>query len=206
MKKTITFYSGFMGTKEDFYPLISHLKGDFNYLFDPEISPENSIVVGYSMGGRKALKTATPGSIVFVLAGHLGLKENFNERRSFEDEWIKELERLPFKSFLEKWYSQDLFQNLLAHPIFPEVFKRRLLFNKEKALRQLMENRLSEQLFSTGNENCFFLYGEKDEKYKILYKTHIPKERYFEIPQAGHALHLENPLETAKIINKILLN
>jgi 2-succinyl-6-hydroxy-2,4-cyclohexadiene-1-carboxylate synthase len=184
----LCFLHGFLGCPEDWEEVVSELGYGLPLSYPFEV-PQDAILVGYSMGGRIALKYPNPKVII---SAHLGLDQGHEERKAEEEKWILLLKTLPFPGFLEIWYEQPLFDSLRAHPNFSQILARRLKQDPSQALHQLCHHRLSEQPKFSPSPNDLFLYGETDFKYKKPYS--IPIER------SGHACHLENPQACAHII------
>jgi len=204
------FLPGFLGAKEDWDEVRAHLNSPsraFN-LGEPFPSPSKELIlVGYSMGGRIALQMhPSKWKAVIVLGAHPGIAEENErkERRKIDEIWANRLENLPFAECLDLWYAQPLFATLKEHPCYPSILKRRAQEDPQRWAHIL-------RLYSAGvlpplsqlPSNLFFLYGAYDEKYKRLYqKLGLPA---VEIPQSGHAAHLENPLGTAQAIEMCTL-
>jgi 2-succinyl-6-hydroxy-2,4-cyclohexadiene-1-carboxylate synthase len=153
------------------------------------------------MGGRIALRSPNPK---ILLSTHPGLQtpEKKAQRLKHDGKWIRLLEQGSLEDFLKTWYAQPLFDSLRNHPVFPEVFSRRLQQDPEVLAQMLSQESLVHQEFSY--PEGIFLHGQLDKKFAQLYRDlKIPS---FEIPHAGHAAHLENPKECAKMIRQVLLD
>lgn len=150
------------------------------------------------MGGRIALNSPLPK---IVISAHPGLQtpEEKAARSAREEYWIHKLKTQPLSQFFKEWYAQPLFTSLKAHPNFPQILERRLKQDPQMLIDQLENHRLTD----TPIKNAIFIYGQLDSAYADFYrKLNIPAH---EIPRAGHACHLENPIDTAKQI-KILID
>lgn len=143
---TCIFLHGFLGTKEDWYPMWELLSKDHfciaydlpghghspnissNYLqiLEDEIRQDSfgkkPVLIGYSLGGRIALQLADKNpslySHVIALSAHAGIIEE-KERASRLDtdlEWIDKLHRCSMRSFVTEWYQQPLFHSLCKKP------------------------------------------------------------------------------------------
>jgi pimeloyl-ACP methyl ester carboxylesterase len=101
---------------------------------------------------------------------------------------------VPLKAFLEEWYSQPLFEGL-------EVpWTRRLCHDPEKLALFLERFSVAVVPAPILHQGTLFVYGERDLKYKTLYRT-LPSHASVEaLPSAGHAVHLENPRRCAQLI------
>jgi 2-succinyl-6-hydroxy-2,4-cyclohexadiene-1-carboxylate synthase len=198
MFKPLVFLHGFLGSPQDWEGVIKHLPeyscGALSYPFQ---IPPDSILIGYSMGGRIALRSSQPK---ILLSTHPGLKtsEEKAERLRQDQLWIKKLQQEPLDSFLKAWYAQPLFDSLRTHPAFPEVLSRRLKQDPEVLARMLSQESLARQEFIL--PKAVFLHGQFDQKYAQLYKNLNISS--LEISNAGHAAHLENPHECARAIRE----
>ncbi len=218
-KRTLYFLHGFSGDPEDWNEVISYLPGEKCFaLRYPFQIPSDGILIGYSMGGRIALGSSLPKVILSAHPGFLPVFQKSALERSPEaseekaaralrqQQWIQKLKTVSLSQFFEEWYAQPLFISLRAHPNFPSILKRRLQQDRQTLIHQLEKHPLgngSLDLFSSSCFIPFFIHGALDETYSNLYqRSHISS---YEIPRAGHACHLENPLDTALQI-KALIN
>ena len=120
------FLHGFLGQKEDWDPLFSHLKHLDCHAIDlpghgtspmtedialtiKQAFSEAKTLIGYSAGGRIALelKERFPNDYgqVIVLSSHPGLtsEEERKERLAWDQKWIDLLKTEPIENFLDKW-------------------------------------------------------------------------------------------------------
>lgn len=201
MKRQLYFLHGFAGDVQDWNDVISFLPSfeciPLTYPFE---LPAKGILIGYSMGGRIALRSPLPK---IIISGHPGLKTEEEKRVRAEKEqfWIQKLKDISINQFFEAWYEQPIFESLRNHPRFPSILERRLKKSPELLIEQIREHSLTKQ--PTLHRNTIFIHGEFDTSYKELYQK--AKIASFEIPQAGHACHVENPEGTARQI-KILID
>lgn len=152
------------------------------------------------MGARLALEALDQGAPFLSLTClSTTLEVPDREKRILqEQEWIASLQNGSLKSFIDKWYQSPLFDSFTPP-------QRRYEQNKEDLI-QVLQN------YSILTSPCFkkiicqqklplsFLYREKDKKAAPL-KGY--KNLYF-VPAKSHAIHLENPHKTTKIIKNIL--
>ena len=219
----LLFLHGFLGQKEDWDPLFSHLSKDLqpcaidlpghgNTPIAEDIARavkqqihSASIIVGYSAGGRLALqlKSRFPEAFgkVIALSTHPGfLTEKEKKARK---NWAQMLRQIPLGEFLEKWYDQELFRSLKKHPIFPSMYERRKKQDPHALAFFLERLNISKKEAPKIFPNTHFIYGEEDLKYAALYRKLFSIEQ-IKIENAGHALHLENPRAAAKVIERLI--
>lgn len=200
----LVFLHGFLGTSADWESVCSHLpechcigfdlpghgKSPFMENFDIPLSQFH--LIGYSMGGRLALRIPKEKvASLTLLSTHPGLKteEEKQERLKRDTEWAKLLFELSIEEFLKRWYNQPLFK-----PFVPELSMRKQQ-NIPALAASLMHYSLAKQ---PRYEIDHVLVGERDEKFRSLFQNPIV------IPHAGHAIHLETPKAVAEIIQRRL--
>lgn len=215
MKTRLTFLHGFLGDKQDWHPLISALGNAYEcQTIDPfqEIDKINSrILVGYSMGGRIALqlKQRFPKRFdqLILLSSHPGiLSEEEKQARWKEDlQWIHLLETETIQAFLEKWYSQKIFESLKKQSdLFQETIKRRQKQDAQYLAKILRNYSLSKLPQPKIFPETIFFYGEHDLKYARIYHKLPSFIKVVKIRDSGHAIHLENPSGCARKIKGVL--
>lgn len=196
----IYFLHGFLGSKEDWNEVISHLPSHYKCAsldlthHIPQSFDKSAVVVGYSMGGRIALTRDHKGGLV-LLGAHFGLS-TCEERKARAKEENKILEELKGDkdALLQKWYAQPLFSTLSLQG---DLLQRRKSIDFDKHAKLFEEFALSKQPLFTPPTHALLLYGEKDEKYAKIYRMYMNAKA---IPDAGHAAHLENPKAVASSI------
>ncbi|MCI0382063.1 MAG: alpha/beta fold hydrolase [Chlamydiae bacterium] len=227
----LLFLHGFMGCKEDWLPLISHLKRDFfclaidlpghgnlpfdgNLLLETEkifqkIDPKPEFLIGYSMGGRVAfqLNRKYPFKRVIIFSSHPGLSsEEERQKRWLSDrKWIDMLKTAPFSEFITAWYNQPTFSTLIKKKkIFEKILAHRKLQNPDALSAVLQNFSLAVQKKYPIAPNTQFFFGEKDLKYADLYRTLSSFIQVTCISKAGHAIHLEKPKICAEEIRRAI--
>lgn len=208
----LIFLHGFLGSNEDWFPMIDRLKGTF-YCIAIDWTESEEVIrtvqeeishlsidiqayIGYSMGGRIALQLP-PIHPSIILSAHTGLDtEQEQSLRWHEDaKWIEMLETQPIDPFIDKWYAQPLFASLQSKPdLFRSIKERRSQQDPVKLASLLRQMSLGKQKkITTLHPETLFLFGKQDLKYEQLYAK-LPKRILRQsIPNAGHAIHLENP-------------
>jgi 2-succinyl-6-hydroxy-2,4-cyclohexadiene-1-carboxylate synthase len=212
----LIFLHGFLGVKEDWKEVISHLKDHFCcYALDlpghgaspyeehflesifmtiQSLKLPPAPIVGYSMGGRLALFLKEYFTKQFkeliLLGAHPGLSNEEEKRLRWRRDlnWSVILETQPFDTFLSDWYSQPL-------------FKSRSLQNPHNMASILRNFSLSLQPPLTKfHPKTLFLYGDEDVTFSNLYQNHLPKNVSVKKITGGHILLLENPEAVAQTI------
>lgn len=208
----LVFLHGFLGTSEDWRPVVSHLpactcvgidlpghgKSSFTPEFSFSMENEPFHLIGYSLGGRLAMHYAKkhPEKIasLTLLSAHPGLKTEEEKKKRFEKDlyWASLLQTRPIDDFLQHWYAQPLFRTF-----HPNLAQRRNQ-NIEALTQTLLHYSLGKQIdflpFLPSSTQV--LIGQWDLNYHSLYP------RYHLIEKAGHAVHLENPKSVAEEIYK----
>ncbi len=209
MSHTLIFLHGWLGSPSDWQPVIEALNYPGKTLSIAlqdidKIEYEKTILIGYSMGGRAALqqKNRERYELALILGGHLGLKEEEIPAQIAREKQITEmLQTLCYENYIREWYNQALFETL---QITDSFIKTRTSGYAKESLLLFNRYLLSKQPLITPNQRTFFLVGARDIKYKKLYAASIKQEMVREIPNAGHAAHIENPSATAETIKKVL--
>jgi 2-succinyl-6-hydroxy-2,4-cyclohexadiene-1-carboxylate synthase len=222
----LLFLHGFLGQKEDWDPLISHLDlpvkaldlpGHGKAPFTPDIAlavkqqvPSARCLVGYSAGGRVALELfhRFPGNYerLVLISAHPGLKEEERPaRREIDAAWLECLQNEPYHTFLEKWYDQPLFTSLKSCLAFSSTLERRQTQNPHMLAQFFQHYSVANREALEVPTGALLLCGEQDLKYEKLYRTLGP-ENNRTVPNAGHAAHIENPAFCAKVIYEYYRN
>lgn len=167
---------GLFGSPSDF----SFLKNDnvvLHDLYDQQLSIKLSpddILIGYSMGGRKALELAKNVNFrlkkLVLLSSHPGIQneDEILKRKIWEDEILSKMNQMSAPDFFNFWNNLPIFNSDL--PISPIEEKRylasKILFH---------DNRLSNQ------EN--YLPHIKEHANKILWVIGLKDEKYMQIAE-----------------------
>jgi 2-succinyl-6-hydroxy-2,4-cyclohexadiene-1-carboxylate synthase len=202
----VYFLHGFLGAPGDWNEVVSYLP--YRWKCEavdlarqvPSSFPEDATVVGYSLGGRIAMRANHAGGLC-LLGAHLGLASEEEKKKRAEEEAgiLRDMQGSP-DAFLKKWYSQPLFKTLCLKE---DLFKRRRSIDFAKHAELFERFSLSRQPLFEPPAHALLLYGENDEKYAKLY-CHFPNAKA--VPQAGHAMHIENPKAVASLIQQYVEN
>ncbi|MEB3292830.1 MAG: 2-succinyl-6-hydroxy-2,4-cyclohexadiene-1-carboxylate synthase [Synechococcales bacterium] len=234
-RPAIVFLHGFLGSGADwrdlvvglgdrFYCICIDLPGHGRSLSLPEtaysmsgaaalvlqvlhsLSCNESVLYGYSMGGRLALYLAlqfpTYWRSLYLESASPGLQQEAERWvRQQRDALLAEALEEDFLTFLTAWYEQPLFASLRSHPAFPAILKRRALNHPSELAKSL-------RAMGTGKQPslwaelpdleipCHLVVGEWDAKFMAINQMMASlsnKILLFSMSQAGHNVHLENP-------------
>ncbi len=174
--------------------------------------------LGYSMGGRTllTLTAAFPGMVsrLATVGASAGLptEEERAARRASDEELCQRIGRDGVESFIDYWESIPLFASQRTLPADrQEAIRSGRLKNSAAGLSGSLRG------MGTGSQAfvdvtqiacpALLLAGELDTKYVSIGRdlaAAMPDARFYAIPGAGHAAHLERPEECAAHINAFL--
>jgi 2-succinyl-6-hydroxy-2,4-cyclohexadiene-1-carboxylate synthase len=230
-KPVIFFHHGFMGEISDFNYFYEQLKNDFylvglsyptyeiafnDYLVQLKIFIEKiqapRYFVGYSMGGRIGLGLSFRYPELFksqvIISAHPGLKtlEEKTARALSDKNLLNNInDEHSWKSFLTKWYQQEIFADLKSHKYYNELLKKDFkAFNKYKL--QITNFGLSKQdNFWLQRTPTHYITGELDTKYCEIAKNFMSETTLHKlslVPNTGHKCYFESPEFSLQLIKK----
>lgn len=195
-----------------------------------DITPLKVVLVGYSMGARIALYMALrcnkkiSGAI--IISGSPGLKDEAAKRtrKAQDDARAHYLVKHGLHCFMDMWYEGELWNSLRRHPHFKQIVGSREQHDDIDALaKSLSQLSLGRQPslwkdLRICNKPLLFIVGENDQKFKDIawgmcseIDTGLEAEgnrskmhEVLEVPECGHAVHLENPLPLINAVRKFL--
>ncbi|XP_015952579.1 protein PHYLLO, chloroplastic isoform X1 [Arachis duranensis] len=196
------------------------------------ITPGKVTLVGYSMGARIALYLALRFSSkikgAVLISGSPGLKDKLSQkiRAAKDDSRASSIISHGLESFLNSWYAADLWKSLRSHPYFTRITANRLQHEDLQSLAKMLSGLSIGRQPSLWKDlpNCrtplLIIHGEKDAKFKKIAqeimntvcsgvgsnqeKVNIDIHEVVEIPNCGHAVHLENPLPVVSALRRFL--
>ena len=163
------------------------------------------ILVGYSLGGRVALRTALDhprevGALVLIGAtAGIDDPEERRARRAADDALAQRLEHDGVDAFLDAWLAQPLFAGLQPSPEDLAARRANTVEGLSASLRLAGTGTMDPPWWSelgTLQIPTLVLWGEHDAKFAALGRRlveAIPDARGAEIEGAGHAAHLQRP-------------
>lgn len=213
---------GFLGSGEDFEALHANLPlallapdlhgsdaASIGELADLVAGPR--VALGYSMGARIALELALrhPLDALVLVGATAGIADPVERavRRDADESWARLLESESYEAFLARWEAQPV---LAGHRAIPEPWRGRMLARRRQhdpiGLARAMRG------WGTGSMTplwdrlpalqvpVLLVTGARDRKFtdlaRVLEAT-LPDAVHVEIPDSGHAVHLERPREVA---------
>ncbi|MED6110114.1 hypothetical protein PIB30_040017 [Stylosanthes scabra] len=197
-----------------------------------QITPAKVTLVGYSMGARIALYLALRFSSkikgAVLISGSPGLKDKLSRkiRAAKDDSRASSIISHGLESFLNSWYEGDLWKSLRSHPNFTRITANRSQHEDLQSLSKMLSGLSIGRQPSLWEDlpNCktplLIMHGEKDAKFKKIAqeimntvrsgvgsnqeKVNIDIHEVVEIPNCGHAAHLENPLPVVSAFRRFL--
>jgi 2-succinyl-6-hydroxy-2,4-cyclohexadiene-1-carboxylate synthase len=166
-----------------------------------------AILLGYSMGGRIALYCTFSGYfralILESASPGLATPAERQQRRASDEALAARIERAGLEAFVAYWEKIPLFasQQRLSAEQREELHAQRLnnrvlgLANSLRGVGTGAQPELYTRL-STLNLPVLLLAGELDSKFYTIARqmeSQLPQARLQIIPEAGHAIHLEQP-------------
>ncbi|EUJ33579.1 alpha/beta fold family hydrolase [Listeria floridensis FSL S10-1187] len=183
-----------------------------------ETAGEKPLLIGYSMGGRIALRMvidhpdAFSGLVLISSSPGLETEREREARREKDAAWVQMLREQGISFFTEKWAALSLFESQRKLPLLKQtaVETERLSQNPEGLALSLLgvgTGELPSGWADLTKVKCpvLLLTGEQDLKFKRLaarMKERLPLAEHVEIQGAGHAIQLEKPEELAKAIRR----
>ncbi|TKY49620.1 PHYLLO protein [Spatholobus suberectus] len=185
------------------------------------IAPAEVTLVGYSMGARialyMALKFGTKIKGAVLISGSPGLKDKLSRkiRAAKDDSRALAVIAHGLQFFLSSWYAGELWKSLRSHPHFNRIIASRLQHDDMQSLAQMLSGLSIGRQPSLWEDlpNCrvplLIMHGEKDAKFRKIAQAMLNAlcsglgskhekgndiHEVVEVPNCGHAAHLENPL------------
>lgn len=208
-KEDIVFIHGFLGCHRDWNSYFPHFEKDYNVIavnlpghgkmsFYPienlcQSLRKKSHLVGYSLGGRIALKMITENPDFFssavIISAHPGLiSEKERENKKIEEKkWIDLLKANDIDTFLKEWYSQPMFKGAYI----PSYRKEQNCKNLLLAMKEFSPSIFPSYWDDLNHISIpiTYVYGELDVRYQAVYNK-IEKTKIL-VKNAHHAIPLE---------------
>lgn len=185
-----------------------------------QLNLKSFTLLGYSMGGRVALSYAAkyPENIKHLIleSASPGLKqeEERTSRKQADDHLAEKILQNGMEVFVNHWENIALFasQKKLSKAMQQDIREERLnqceigLANSLRGMGTGVMPSLWEHL-ATLSMNVTLLTGALDEKFVLLnqkMENLFMHAQHLTIPSVGHAIHVENPLKFATIVEEMI--
>ena len=173
--------SGFLGTA-----------ADWDFLPWQHSASEGDVLLGYSMGGRLALRLLEDRTFRCAVIVSAGLNAPDDERRRRDGEWAERFERDEWSSLMRDWNAQAVFG---GHALE----RREADYDRAELARQLREWSpavLPPPRLETITTPILWIVGERDAKYVEIGRAavaRLPNAELWICPGAGHRVPWEQP-------------
>ena len=180
------------------------------------VGPEPATWIGYSLGGRLALRVALDRPELVDSLALLGATAGIEEaparaaRVEIDERLAAGLERKGVDAFIDGWLAQALFSSLSRSNAGIEERRMGTVDGLASALR-LLGTGVQEPVWNRLGElkvPVLLMAGEHDTKFSALafrMAAAIGDNAGISfVPSAGHAAHLERPQSVATILNRFL--
>jgi 2-succinyl-6-hydroxy-2,4-cyclohexadiene-1-carboxylate synthase len=201
------------------YPsrLLDHAEHSFEGRMREILSSSASVLVGYSLGGRLALRAAlrSPSSFtaVVLVGATAGIEEGpMRVQRAEADEKLASwIEAMPIEDIVALWERQPLFAD--QSETLVEEQRPGRLSHDPRSLALLLRTAGQGTLEPVWHElrtldmPLLAIAGARDDGYSAAAKriaSVAPNARAAIVEEAGHAAHLQQPAEVASLIAAFL--
>jgi 2-succinyl-6-hydroxy-2,4-cyclohexadiene-1-carboxylate synthase len=168
------------------------LPSDWDFLPWPHSATEGDVLLGYSMGGRLALRLLEERSFRCAIIVSAGLNAPDDERRRRDEEWARRFESDEWSSLMRDWNAQAVFNgHVLARR--EEDYDRREL---ARQLREWSPAVLPPPRLESIDTPILWIAGERDAKYAAVARqaaARLPNAELWICPDAGHRVPWEQP-------------
>jgi len=181
--------SGFLGLESDWDFL---RRAGFQPAWRAGRPPSSDILLGYSMGGRLALRMLEEQSMQKAIIVSAGLNAPDEERRKRDEEWARRFESEEWSSLMRAWNAQPVFGSHVLE-------RREEDYDRAELARQLREYSpavLPPPELERIDTPVLWIAGERDAKYVEVAKravARLPHAEMWICPDAGHRVPWEQP-------------
>jgi 2-succinyl-6-hydroxy-2,4-cyclohexadiene-1-carboxylate synthase len=173
--------SGFLG-----------LPSDWDFLPWPHSPDEGEILLGYSMGGRRALQLLERERFAKAVIISAGLNAPDEERRARDEQWARRFESEDWTSLMRAWSAQPVFG---GH----ELGRNERDYDRVELARHLREWSpavLPPPRLESIETPVLWIAGERDAKYVDIAQRAVARLPHAELwicPNTGHRVPWEQP-------------
>jgi len=171
--------SGFLG-----------LASDWDFLPWPHSANGGDILLGYSMGGRLALRMLELQPMQKAIIVSAGLNAPDEERRKRDEEWARRFESEEWSSLMRAWNAQPVFGGHVLE-------RREEDYDRAELARQLREYSpavLPPPRLERIETPILWIAGARDAKYAEVAQravARLPRAELWLCPEAGHRVPWE---------------
>jgi 2-succinyl-6-hydroxy-2,4-cyclohexadiene-1-carboxylate synthase len=150
----------------------------------------DDVIIGYSMGGRRALAEAARFRKAVIVSA--GLNAPDDERRKRDEAWAQRFESEEWSSLMQEWNAQPVFG---GH----EVARHEADYDRKelaRALREWSPAALPPPRLEQIATQILWIAGERDAKYVDVARRAVARLPHAELwicPGAGHRVPWEQP-------------
>jgi 2-succinyl-6-hydroxy-2,4-cyclohexadiene-1-carboxylate synthase len=173
--------SGFLG-----------LPSDWDFLPWPHSAHEGNVLLGYSMGGRRALQLLETQRFEKAVIVSAGLNAPDEARKLRDEEWARRFESEEWTSLMRAWNAQPVFGGHV-------VERREEGYDRAELARQLRDWSpavLPPPQLERIDTPVLWIAGERDAKYVAIAQEAVGRLPHAELwicPGAGHRVPWEQP-------------
>jgi 2-succinyl-6-hydroxy-2,4-cyclohexadiene-1-carboxylate synthase len=173
--------SGFLG-----------LPSDWDFLPWPHSPDEGEILLGYSMGGRLALRMLEQRRFEKAIIVSAGLNAPDDSRRRRDEAWARRFESEDWTTLMRDWNAQPVFG---GH----RLDRREEDYDRRELARQLREYSpavLPPPQLESIETPVLWIAGERDGQYVDIGRravARLPQAELWICPDAGHRVPWEQP-------------
>jgi 2-succinyl-6-hydroxy-2,4-cyclohexadiene-1-carboxylate synthase len=184
--------SGFLG-----------LPTDWDFLPWPHSPAEGDVLLGYSMGGRLALRLLEQQRFTRAVIVSAGLNAPDDERRVRDEEWARRFESEEWSSLMRAWNAQPVFG---GHALD----RQERDYDRAELARQLRECSpavLPPPRLETITTPILWIAGERDTKYvDVAHRAvaRLPHAELWICPEAGHRVPWEQPEQFVRRLHQFI--
>jgi 2-succinyl-6-hydroxy-2,4-cyclohexadiene-1-carboxylate synthase len=189
-REVIRTLSGFLGLESDwdFLPW-PHSEVERR---PPPAAESSDVLLGYSMGGRLALRILEDTSFPKAIIVSAGLNAPDDERRKRDETWARRFESEDWSTLMRDWNAQPVFGGHVLD-------RREEDYDRAELARQLREYSpavLPPPELERIETPILWIAGERDAKYVDIAKravARLPRAELWICPNAGHRVPWEQP-------------
>lgn len=173
--------SGFLG-----------LPSDWDFLPWPHSPSDGDVLLGYSMGGRLALRLLESQRFRCAIIVSAGLNAPDESRRERDEEWARRFEGEEWTSLMRDWNAQPVFGGHVLD-------RREADYDRRELARQLREYSpavLPPPRLERIDTPLLWIAGSLDRRYTEIAKyavSRLPNAELWICPNAGHRVPWEQP-------------